>query len=1262
MANLPFGTYTLSELSPLPGDSVTINPNPVTVSPASRTATINVTNTFPDLGAFTVTKHVTGETGGYVAGSTFSVAYSCSGGINGTLTLTDGQTKTVSNLPIGTTCTLSEGAKPATKDASYLWGTETWTPSNSLTIVANNSNNTVGVTLSNPITRVLGGFTVTKQVTGETAGYVAGSTFTVAYSCSDGSNGTLTLINGQTKGVGSLPIGTTCTLSESGKPATADASYAWGTPTWTPSSTVTIVTNGSGNTVGVTLTNPLVRVLGAFNVTKHVTGETAGYVAGTTFTVAYACSGGVNGTLTLTDGQTKGVGSLPIGTTCTLSESGKPATADASYAWGSETWTPSNSLTIVTDGSGNTVGVTLTNPLVRVLGAFNVTKHVTGETAGYVAGSTFTVAYACSGGVNGTLTLTDGQTKGVGSLPIGTTCTLSESGKPATADASYAWGSETWTPSNSLTIVTNGSGNTVGVTLTNPLVRVLGGFTVTKHVTGETGGYVAGSQFTVAFSCSDSTSGTLTLIDGQTGTVNGLPIGTTCTLAETNKPATKDASYVWGSETWTPSNSLTIVTNGSNNTVGLVLTNPLVRVEGGFTVTKHVTGETGGYVAGTTFPVDYSCSNGASGTLHLTDGATAAVTGLPLLTTCTLTEGAKPATKDASYAWGTETWDPSNSVTIVKNDASNVVGVVLNNPMTRVLGGFQVTKHVTGETAGYVADSTFTVAYSCSEGTTGTMTLTNGQTGTVSGLPLLTTCQLSETAKPATKDASYAWGTPTWDPSSTVTIVGNDSDNTVGVVLTNPLVRVEGGFTVTKHVTGETAGYVAGSTFTVSYTCSNGTDGTLVLKDGQTGSVSGLPLLTTCQLSETAKPATKDASYAWGTPTWDPSSTVNIVKNDSGNTVAFTLTNPLVRVLGGFTVTKHVTGETAGYVANSTFTVSYTCSNGTDGTLVLKDGQTGTVSGLPLLTTCTLSETAKPDTKDPSYAWGSETWDPSNVVTIVKNDNGNTVAFTLTNPLVRVLGGFTVTKHVTGETAGYVANSTFTVSYTCTDGTDGTLVLTDGQTDGVSGLPIGTSCSLSETAKPATKDASYAWGDETWDPSDTLTIVINDSDNTIGVVLNNPLVRVLGGFNVTKQVTGATAGYVAGTTFTVSYTCSEGTTGVLTLTNGSTGSVGSLPIGTTCTLAETSKPMTATSGYTWGTEIWNPSNVVTITANSSHNTVSVTLQNPLTQVLGATATPTTVAPATLPVTGAPDTIYLVIIALMLMLAGGCLVLAAKVDE
>ena len=74
----------------------------------------------------------------------------------------------------------------------------------------------------------------------------------------------------------------------------------------------------------------------------------------------------------------------------------------------------------------------------------------------------------------------------------------SETGKPATKDASYSYGIESWSPSNSLTI--NSSQTPVAVTLNNPIVREKGGFTVTKHVTGETGGYVANSTFTVSYS------------------------------------------------------------------------------------------------------------------------------------------------------------------------------------------------------------------------------------------------------------------------------------------------------------------------------------------------------------------------------------------------------------------------------------------------------------------------------------------------------------------------------------------------------------------------------------------------------------------------------------------------------------------------------------------------------------------------------------------------------------------------------------------
>jgi hypothetical protein len=1351
VTGLPFGSYTLAETGNPADDKVTINPNPAVVDANHVKVSVGVTNAFPDAGGFTVTKHVTGDTAGYVPNSTFSVHYVCNdtNATTGTLTLKDGETSGVNNLAVGTSCTLSETAKPATADSSYVYGSEAFVPSNVVVIAKNAQNNTVAVTLNNPINRVLGGFTVTKHVTGETAGYtggtftvhyvcnnaaatsgdltltdgssdgtaglplgtsctlsetakapladasyaygapvfsanpvvvtsntvpvavslsnpinrvlggfsvtkhvtgetagyVANSTFSVGYSCSDGSSGTLTMKDGETKSVGLLPMTTTCALSETGKPATTDVSYAYGTESWSPSNNITI--SSAQTPVAVILSNPINRVLGSFSVTKHVTGETAGYVANSTFTVGYSCSDGSSGSLTLKDGETKSVGSLPLLTTCSLSETAKPATTDISYAYGTESWSPSANLTI--NSSSTPVAVILSNPINRVLGSFTVTKHVTGETAGYVANSTFTVGYSCSDGSSGTLTLKDGETKSVGSLPLLTTCALSETAKPATTDVSYAYGAESFTPSSNVTINTNTA--PVSVTLTNPINRVLGGFSVTKHVTGETAGYVANSTFTVGYSCSDGSSGTLTLKDGETKGVGSLPLLTTCSLSETAKPATTDSSYAYGAESFTPSANLTV--NSTTTPVAVTLTNPINRQLGGFTVTKHVTGETAGYVANSTFSVGYSCSDGSSGSLTLKDGETKSVGSLPLLTTCSLSETAKPATTDSSYAYGAESFTPSANLTV--NSTTTPVAVTLTNPINRVLGGFTVTKHVTGQTAGYTGGS-FTVHYVCNDAaaTSGDLTVTDGTTDGKGGLPLGTSCTLSETAKPATKDASYAWGSEVFS-ANPVTV--NNAQTPVAVNLSNPINRVLGSFSVTKHVTGETAGYVAGSKFTVQASCSNGVNGTFDLTDGETKTMGGLPLLTTCTLVESVKPATTDVSYAYGTESFTPSNMVTI--NSSTTPVAVNLSNPINRVLGSFSVTKHVTGETAGYVADSTFTVGYSCSDGSSGTLTLTNGETKSVGSLPLLTTCTLSETAKPDTADVSYAYGTESFTPSANLTITSSTT--VTAVTLTNPINRVVGSFSVTKHVTGETAGYVADSTFTVGYSCSDGSSGTLTLTNGETKSVGGLPLLTTCTLSETAKPATTDSSYAYGAESFTPSDTVAIV--SSETVVAVTLTNPIDRVLGGFSVTKQVTGATDGYVAGSLFTVAYDCSDGTTGTLTLSNGSTTGIDGLPIGTTCTLSESAKPATAGSTFVYQAESWSPSNLVTIAANANANTVKLTLTNPIGIVPATVLGEGVVRPtSTLPVTGNSDTLLLVMIAGLLLLAGGCFVTAARIED
>ena len=147
VGDLPYGSYTLSEVDAPPG--ATISPNPAVVGPDSPTVTVTVTNPYPNVGSFSVTKHVTGATEGYVAGSTFTMSYDCSNGSDGTLTLADGETETVSGLPVGTTCTVAEVGIPDPVPG-YEYGEPVLDPPDG-TVTVGSTTEPVTVTVENPL-------------------------------------------------------------------------------------------------------------------------------------------------------------------------------------------------------------------------------------------------------------------------------------------------------------------------------------------------------------------------------------------------------------------------------------------------------------------------------------------------------------------------------------------------------------------------------------------------------------------------------------------------------------------------------------------------------------------------------------------------------------------------------------------------------------------------------------------------------------------------------------------------------------------------------------------------------------------------------------------------------------------------------------------------------------------------------------------------------------------------------------------------------
>ena len=310
----------------------------------TKSFTINV-EMKPGFGGLDITKLLTGsETTKVPAGTTFQVGinYTLPGGAtvdtypgwqapgtvnqartggNTSMTVTVGE-KAVYNgtFPVGTVLTLDEDTTTASATpAGVVWGSHTFTVgdqnTNSLTVEDQKS---TAVTLRNsadPAAVEEGDFTVTKALAGD--GDFSKSTFEFTYTCTDGTEGSLTVTGAATSEKSKkVKAGSTCTITED----SAKAGQNGYTLTAPAAQTVTITKD---QTAAVTMTNTYARDMGTFSVTKVVTGLES---VDNEFAFSYTCDNNVKGTLKVkADGSVTSGPELPVGTKCTIEEDAQSA-------------------------------------------------------------------------------------------------------------------------------------------------------------------------------------------------------------------------------------------------------------------------------------------------------------------------------------------------------------------------------------------------------------------------------------------------------------------------------------------------------------------------------------------------------------------------------------------------------------------------------------------------------------------------------------------------------------------------------------------------------------------------------------------------------------------------------------------------------------------------------------------------------------------------------------------------------------------------
>lgn len=676
---------------------------------------------------------------------------------------------------------------------------------------------------------------------------------------------------------GTFPKGTVVTLSEDTSQASpAPSGYTWGKPVFAVGRTTTnTLTIGDRVSTKATLNNTadIAKAPGTFQVTKTVVGpEAAAGARDKDFAFTYTCSDGQSGQVSAKgDGAAAQAGAtFPQGTTCTVKEDAESARLD-----GYTLTAPAEQTVTVKDPAEPIATAAFTNSYTRDTGAFSIAKSVQGGPQGAANGS-YSFTYTCDGGVQGTLTVPgDGTAVSSPQIPTGVSCALAED-TAAAAKSGYSV-----TSSLSQDTVTITKDQTVAVTAANTYTRDTGTFSVTKSAKGDYAPQ-AGEAVKVGYTCNDpeATQGTLDVpMDGTAVSGPALPTGTMCTLSEDATSAQREGYAV------STAYSATTATIVKDQVAEVSVTNTYTRQTGGFSVSKTVKGD-GAQLAPAEFTFEYTCTDKVTGKagsprqVMVKAGETAHVGDVPT-GSCTLTEkdaSAKGTSLSTTLAVGGEpVRDGKATFDVLGGDAA-AVSVSAVNTYTLDRGTFTVSKKVEGDSAETHKNAAFTFEYSCSSDVEGKVSgelTARGDGATASGpaLPVGATCSVSEKTSSAQVNG-YDVKTP---EAQSATITEKDA----ALSFTNTYTRQTGSFSVLKTVTGAQAG---DKQFAFSYTCTDGTEGTLKAKaDGEAVAGPRVPTGTQCTVTENSQSAAIDG-YTLAAP---QAQTVTVSEKDQVASTSF---------------------------------------------------------------------------------------------------------------------------------------------------------------------------------------------------------------------------------------------------------------------------------------------------------------------------------------------------------------------------------------
>lgn len=1100
--------------------------------------------------------------------------------------------------------------------------------------------------------------------TGESTHTVYDKTFTEPFQWTDTELSTLSAsTNTKSVAISGLPTGASCTVAETVNGGANSTSYSNQTFTVTSGNTTATVTN-TFTEAPANITKTM--MAGTKNVSTSLPWKNASF--GMTFSCTRPKGDNTTETFTRSTSIT-GAGSgsvyLPTGASCTLAET------STTYSPSDTPTQPAPTSVVINPSTAQTVGTSaipfaVTNNFAY--GTLTVSKLLDGE-AGAVtdwASGSFSFAITCTmpqsgtpttvytktiskARPNNTTTSFSVATTAADPIPVGSSCTVTESNRAGATSSSPA--------SLNVSSITAG-GNSAG-TFTNTYKYA--GFTVTKAVDNggakdqtpldvkytSSYGYTATCTFNGATIVSSSLrGGSFTLTDGASKTFTNLPVGAQCSVKETDTASAKSTGFVVTQNSETPVTGTSI----TSSTFALVrstadTSDPSASVvaftnhysTGTLAITKATDGAGAGTWDSGSFTLRAHCTltgatdNAGNSTVYdatkvLAKGQTWTITNLPSRASCAVTE-------EKSAGANQTTVSPTTATIGDGTTASVTVTNTFNTGTVRVQKALVVNGSPT--TAAPWASAHYPVTLACAkdfdnDGTAEAITVPDA-TKTITGAGYVEWLGLPQGAVCGVTEGAVSYPTDTPDQPTLSSITYSDpvtvgSASTVTQTVTN-----EFGFgtvRISKQLTGEAAQTWGGAPYKFTVSCSlagstgsvfssgpitlqrSGTETTLT-----SAAIGPIPQGAICTVAETdsgwatssSADAGSDTSAVGTDGSGHASATLRPIQAASTRTAGFT--NDFE--FAGLTVSKAVhtdavnqVGAAVQYTGSYAFTASCTLGGhefltSDQRSFTLTDGAAKTFAELPTGVGCTVTETNSRAAASTSVATTRTGHDPiqassssTNLTLVAGDESDNSVAFTNSY----TTGGLDITKRLAGTGAPHWGTGTFRVRTVCTLDADADAstaevkvfddvhALTADQTWAIRTLPTGAHCSVTEVADAGANSSRIDLA--------TPTISTTNQEVTVTNTFNTGSIAVTKAITANGTDAGALKPWSAGS-YPVTLSCTkdmdnDGTAESLnldtvlgsgfaakTITGAGTVSWDGLPQGATCTVAEGTTSVTS---------------------------------------------------------------------------------------